>query len=220
MCIFLAIKIAHHNKEISQCMFEVLDRRRRGSEEGTLTLAASRTVGYIASFFFFFAFFSRHHVTVDKNLLLGLVLSNRCATFQRWMVLEDPHLATMFGWTQGFSFLPIFLVIWSSATFIVSYLIAICRNDVDVIFPYIRYDFIQTFEAIKRIPKFRALIPTRVRTNFSFVFFDTLAPTPGTVYKGSIVVFPLKYNYFYLTICTGKAVTENTVEPTIRVPVI
>uniref|UniRef100_A0A674MJV2 DNA-damage regulated autophagy modulator 1 n=1 Tax=Takifugu rubripes TaxID=31033 RepID=A0A674MJV2_TAKRU len=43
----------------------------------------------------------------------------------------------MFGWTQGLSLLPIFLVSWSSATFIVSYLIAIYRNDVDVIFPYI-----------------------------------------------------------------------------------
>ncbi|TNM91648.1 hypothetical protein fugu_020028 [Takifugu bimaculatus] len=43
----------------------------------------------------------------------------------------------MFGRTQGLSLLPIFLVSWSSATFIVSYLIAIYRNDVDVIFPYI-----------------------------------------------------------------------------------
>lgn len=44
----------------------------------------------------------------------------------------------MFWFTQGLCFLPAFLVVWSSCTFIVSYLIAIYRDDVDVIFPYIR----------------------------------------------------------------------------------
>ncbi|XP_026183062.1 DNA damage-regulated autophagy modulator protein 1 [Mastacembelus armatus] len=43
----------------------------------------------------------------------------------------------MFWFKQGLCFLPVFLVIWSSSTFIVSYLIAIFRHDVDVIFPYI-----------------------------------------------------------------------------------
>nr|XP_019947782.1 PREDICTED: DNA damage-regulated autophagy modulator protein 1 [Paralichthys olivaceus] len=43
----------------------------------------------------------------------------------------------MFWFEQGLCFLPAFLVVWSSSTFIVSYLIAICRHDVDVIFPYI-----------------------------------------------------------------------------------
>lgn len=38
---------------------------------------------------------------------------------------------------QGLCFLPAFLVIWSSSTFIVSYIIAVFRKDVDVIFPYI-----------------------------------------------------------------------------------
>ncbi|KAM3858968.1 DNA damage-regulated autophagy modulator protein 1 [Diretmus argenteus] len=43
----------------------------------------------------------------------------------------------MFWFMQGLCFLPAFLVIWSSSAFIVSYLIAIFRNDVDIIFPYI-----------------------------------------------------------------------------------
>ncbi|XP_035532489.1 DNA damage-regulated autophagy modulator protein 1 [Morone saxatilis] len=43
----------------------------------------------------------------------------------------------MFWFMQGLCFLPAFLVIWSSSTFIVSYLIALFRHDVDIIFPYI-----------------------------------------------------------------------------------
>ncbi|KAM6895670.1 DNA damage-regulated autophagy modulator protein 1 [Xenentodon cancila] len=43
----------------------------------------------------------------------------------------------MFWFTQGLCFLPAFLVVWSSCTFITSYLIALFRHDVDVIFPYI-----------------------------------------------------------------------------------
>ncbi|XP_068443071.1 DNA damage-regulated autophagy modulator protein 1 [Clinocottus analis] len=38
---------------------------------------------------------------------------------------------------QGLCFLPVFLVIWSSSTFIVTYIIALFRHDVDIIFPYI-----------------------------------------------------------------------------------
>uniref|UniRef100_H3C1K1 DNA-damage regulated autophagy modulator 1 n=1 Tax=Tetraodon nigroviridis TaxID=99883 RepID=H3C1K1_TETNG len=43
----------------------------------------------------------------------------------------------MSGWMQGLSLLPAFLVVWSSATFIISYLLAILRRDTDVVFPYI-----------------------------------------------------------------------------------
>uniref|UniRef100_A0A3Q0QSI8 DNA-damage regulated autophagy modulator 1 n=1 Tax=Amphilophus citrinellus TaxID=61819 RepID=A0A3Q0QSI8_AMPCI len=43
----------------------------------------------------------------------------------------------MYWFMQGLCALPAFLVVWSSATFIVSYIIAIYNNDVDVIFPYI-----------------------------------------------------------------------------------
>ncbi|KAM9845939.1 DNA damage-regulated autophagy modulator protein 1 [Aulostomus maculatus] len=43
----------------------------------------------------------------------------------------------MSGFTQGLCLLPIFLVSWSSSTFIISYIIALFRRDVDVIFPYI-----------------------------------------------------------------------------------
>ncbi|XP_054480797.1 DNA damage-regulated autophagy modulator protein 1 [Anoplopoma fimbria] len=43
----------------------------------------------------------------------------------------------MFWFKQGLCFLPVFLVIWSSSTFIISYLIALFRHDVDIIFPYI-----------------------------------------------------------------------------------
>ncbi|XP_041820085.1 DNA damage-regulated autophagy modulator protein 1 [Chelmon rostratus] len=43
----------------------------------------------------------------------------------------------MFWFMQGLCFLPAFLVIWSSGTFIISYIIALFRHDVDVIFPYI-----------------------------------------------------------------------------------
>ncbi|KAK1906232.1 DNA damage-regulated autophagy modulator protein 1 [Dissostichus eleginoides] len=43
----------------------------------------------------------------------------------------------MFWFTQGLCFLPAFLVIWSSSTFIVAYIIALFRRDVDIIFPYI-----------------------------------------------------------------------------------
>ncbi|XP_008313783.1 DNA damage-regulated autophagy modulator protein 1 [Cynoglossus semilaevis] len=43
----------------------------------------------------------------------------------------------MFWFQQGLCFLPAFLVVWSSSTFIVSYLIAVFRHDVDLIFPYI-----------------------------------------------------------------------------------
>ncbi|XP_030296240.1 DNA damage-regulated autophagy modulator protein 1 [Sparus aurata] len=43
----------------------------------------------------------------------------------------------MFWFKQGLCFLPVFLVTWSSSTFIVSYIIALFRRDVDIIFPYI-----------------------------------------------------------------------------------
>nr|XP_057934403.1 DNA damage-regulated autophagy modulator protein 1 [Doryrhamphus excisus] len=43
----------------------------------------------------------------------------------------------MWWFTQGLCFLPVFLVVWSSCTFIVSYIIALFRRDVDVLFPYI-----------------------------------------------------------------------------------
>ncbi|CAB1345962.1 unnamed protein product, partial [Coregonus sp. 'balchen'] len=43
----------------------------------------------------------------------------------------------MFWFMEGICFLPTFLVIWSSSTFIVSYLIALFEHHVDVIFPYI-----------------------------------------------------------------------------------
>ncbi|KAM9334856.1 DNA damage-regulated autophagy modulator protein 1 [Symphorus nematophorus] len=43
----------------------------------------------------------------------------------------------MLWFMQGLCFLPAFLVIWSSSTFIISYIIAIFRSDVDIIFPYI-----------------------------------------------------------------------------------
>ncbi|XP_047431178.1 DNA damage-regulated autophagy modulator protein 1 [Mugil cephalus] len=43
----------------------------------------------------------------------------------------------MLWFKQGLCFLPACLVTWSSCTFIVSYLIALFREDVDVIFPYI-----------------------------------------------------------------------------------
>ncbi|KAM6962156.1 DNA damage-regulated autophagy modulator protein 1 [Tautogolabrus adspersus] len=43
----------------------------------------------------------------------------------------------MFWFMQGLCFLPTFLVIWSSSTFIIPYLIALFRRDVDIIFPYI-----------------------------------------------------------------------------------
>lgn len=43
----------------------------------------------------------------------------------------------MFWFMQGLCALPAFLVVWSSSTFIISYLIALFRHDVDVIFPYI-----------------------------------------------------------------------------------
>ncbi|TNN63143.1 DNA damage-regulated autophagy modulator protein 1 [Liparis tanakae] len=58
---------------------------------------------------------------------------------------------------QGLCFLPVFLVIWSSSTFIVSYIIAVFRHDVDIIFPYIsdtgtttiyaRYKFVEKLSA-------------------------------------------------------------------------
>ncbi|KAM3587372.1 uncharacterized protein V6R79_003458 [Siganus canaliculatus] len=43
----------------------------------------------------------------------------------------------MFGFRRGLGFLPAFLVIWSSCTFVVSYLIAIFKGHVDAVFPYI-----------------------------------------------------------------------------------
>ncbi|KAG7497311.1 hypothetical protein JOB18_035336 [Solea senegalensis] len=43
----------------------------------------------------------------------------------------------MQGFKQGLCLLPVFLVICSSSTFIISYVIAVFRHDVDVIFPYI-----------------------------------------------------------------------------------
>uniref|UniRef100_A0A1A7XSP7 DNA-damage regulated autophagy modulator 1 n=1 Tax=Iconisemion striatum TaxID=60296 RepID=A0A1A7XSP7_9TELE len=43
----------------------------------------------------------------------------------------------MFGLRQGICFLPVFLVSWSSATFIISFVFAVFQHDIDVIFPYI-----------------------------------------------------------------------------------
>ncbi|XP_066525765.1 DNA damage-regulated autophagy modulator protein 1 [Hoplias malabaricus] len=42
-----------------------------------------------------------------------------------------------FWFLNGMCFLPTFLVIWSSSTFIVNYVIALLRGDIDVLFPYI-----------------------------------------------------------------------------------
>ncbi|KAI4888473.1 hypothetical protein NFI96_015930 [Prochilodus magdalenae] len=47
-----------------------------------------------------------------------------------------PH-STMLWFLEGLCIWPTFLVIWSSSTFIVNYLIALLRRDVDVVFPYI-----------------------------------------------------------------------------------
>ncbi|XP_068163649.1 DNA damage-regulated autophagy modulator protein 1 [Antennarius striatus] len=49
--------------------------------------------------------------------------------------VTDP--SEMFWFMQGLCFLPAFLVIWSSCTFIISYLIALLKHDVDPVFPYI-----------------------------------------------------------------------------------
>ncbi|KAK7149625.1 hypothetical protein R3I94_009060 [Phoxinus phoxinus] len=43
----------------------------------------------------------------------------------------------MVWFLEGMCFLPTFLVIWSSSTFIVSYIIALFQGHVDVVFPYI-----------------------------------------------------------------------------------
>ncbi|XP_077090456.1 DNA damage-regulated autophagy modulator protein 1 [Siphateles boraxobius] len=43
----------------------------------------------------------------------------------------------MVWFLEGMCFLPTFLVIWSSSTFIISYIIALFRRDVDVVLPYI-----------------------------------------------------------------------------------
>ncbi|KAI1882111.1 hypothetical protein AGOR_G00247320 [Albula goreensis] len=43
----------------------------------------------------------------------------------------------MFWFMEGMCFLPVFLVIWSSSTFIISYIIALLKHDVDALFPYI-----------------------------------------------------------------------------------
>lgn len=51
---------------------------------------------------------------------------------------SSPSSSEMLWFRQGLCVLPAFLVVWSSCTFIVSYLIAILRRDVDVVFPYIR----------------------------------------------------------------------------------
>ncbi|XP_007233756.2 DNA damage-regulated autophagy modulator protein 1 [Astyanax mexicanus] len=43
----------------------------------------------------------------------------------------------MLGFREGLCALPAFLVVWSSSTFIVNYVIALYRGDIDLIFPYI-----------------------------------------------------------------------------------
>ncbi|XP_048828264.1 DNA damage-regulated autophagy modulator protein 1 [Brienomyrus brachyistius] len=43
----------------------------------------------------------------------------------------------MVWFMEGICVLPVFLVIWSSSTFLISYIVALLRGDVDVIFPYI-----------------------------------------------------------------------------------
>lgn len=43
----------------------------------------------------------------------------------------------MFWFMEGTCFLPTFLVIWSSSTFLISYIIAVLEGHVDAIFPYI-----------------------------------------------------------------------------------
>ncbi|XP_023672664.2 DNA damage-regulated autophagy modulator protein 1 isoform X1 [Paramormyrops kingsleyae] len=43
----------------------------------------------------------------------------------------------MLWFMEGICFLPVFMVIWSSCTFMISYIVALLRHDVDIIFPYI-----------------------------------------------------------------------------------
>ena len=92
----------------------------------------------------------------------------------------------MFWFTQGLCFLPVFLVIWSSSTFIVSYIIALFRRDVDIIFPYIRWVSYLSFQERETL-LFWTIWNSRMRvdalfhfffqwkTNFSFVFLRFLS---------------------------------------------
>ncbi|MGH0137610.1 UNVERIFIED_CONTAM: hypothetical protein FKN15_020294 [Acipenser sinensis] len=43
----------------------------------------------------------------------------------------------MFWFMEGMCFLPVLLVIWSSSSFIVSYITALLERHVDPVFPYI-----------------------------------------------------------------------------------
>ncbi|KAG7267396.1 hypothetical protein CRUP_017745 [Coryphaenoides rupestris] len=64
----------------------------------------------------------------------------------------------MWWFQQGMCFLPALLVVWSSSNFIISYIVAIYRHDVDVIFPYIRYKFVQ------RLSEELHTLPSRMNT--------------------------------------------------------
>ncbi|CAL8242086.1 unnamed protein product [Merluccius merluccius] len=77
----------------------------------------------------------------------------------------------MFWFQQGMCFLPASLVIWSSSNFIISYIIAIYRNDVDVIFPYISDTGAQPPEScifgfMTSVTAFLALVTMYVRYKF------------------------------------------------------
>lgn len=108
-------------------------RPRCGSDSGEETICTLHRGD-----FFIFLY---HHVTVGKTPVDSaspdVNIDERMYVLPSWH-LEVQHPSNMFWFKQGLCFLPAFLVIWSSGTFVISYIIAIYRRDVDVIFPYIR----------------------------------------------------------------------------------
>ncbi|TRZ03865.1 hypothetical protein DNTS_000497 [Danionella cerebrum] len=73
----------------------------------------------------------------------------------------------MVWFMEGMCFLPTFLVVWSSSTFIVSYIIAVSRRDVDVIFPYIRMLCIAAFSTMYTEYKFVEGVLQKTGANYS-----------------------------------------------------
>ncbi|KAG7225685.1 hypothetical protein INR49_012271 [Caranx melampygus] len=106
----------------------------------------------------------------------------------------------MFWFMQGLCFLPVFLVIWSASTFITSYLIAIFRKDVDVIFPYIRYKFVDKLSPARSHCLNKAALGLGLLSCFSMCIVATFQETTVVIVHdaGALLFFISGVSYIIL----------------------
>ncbi|XP_076862912.1 DNA damage-regulated autophagy modulator protein 1 [Brachyhypopomus gauderio] len=118
----------------------------------------------------------------------------------------------MVWFLEGVCFLPTFLVIWSSSTFIVNYLIALFRRDIDVIFPYIsdtgaRPPESCVFGLMATITSFAGFATMFVRYKFVQRLAERMGGVPPALNKATLITATLS--------CLGMCIVATFQETTV-----